>query len=309
MTDLFFQLVGREVLYLQSPNLITLIFSSNAFALIVFSTTALVFHKRALYQAHMVVLADKFRYDQLWTSIMAIRSQRDQVELLAKLVTQIQNTLHSTSSLPVLARQLNRCREYSFSMRALNLLKSNDSMQSSKQCTNQARSNSAASISGNTPAERWKILLDCGTPGTLDVQRPVRSLDQLYFQAIALNPILVDKIKLWALACGGCFCLTHKAKVKTSVLNSDVEAASEEGHVQASSLEAVEDFSSLSADLCSVVRDTVLETGEDTPLPPGYVRWKDARAEELQSGNIIKWGSIKSVQRALEKSTRSYNKV
>jgi cell division protein FtsL len=85
------QLVGVEVICLQSLDLVLLIVTSNGFILLALSTVTLVFHTRALHQEHAAILADKAKYDQAWADIMANNTQRDQVELLANQVKLIQN--------------------------------------------------------------------------------------------------------------------------------------------------------------------------------------------------------------------------
>jgi transposase len=39
----------------------------------------------------------------------------------------------------------------------------------------------------------------------MDHAEPVKSLDQLYSQAVCMHPILVSKVRVWAAASGGCF--------------------------------------------------------------------------------------------------------
>ncbi len=63
-------------------------------------------------------------------------------------------------------------------------------------------------------------------------------------------------------------------------------------------------------DALSVVIDAVVEPAVVAKgLPKGFVRWEQVMRGDQLSENVIKWGNIKSVQRALEKSTRAYNKV
>ncbi len=306
--------MGVEVIYLQSSDLVPLIVTSNGFILLALSTVTLVFHRRALHQAHAVILADKAKYDQAWADIMANNTQRDQVELLANQVKLIQNLSPTLSSHPGMVRQFNRCRESSVSLRSFNIFRSNEKSalirfsRSLQRATPSPRNLSAAD--GN--AQRWQQLLDCGIPSTLDVEQPVDSLDQLYYQAVALNPLLVDKVKCWALASGGSFCLKQQG---ISGPRKEEEALSDTVPGAQCSCTVVEDFSAKSNDeVLSVVIQKGGESEEpaiflNKKLPDGYVLWEQAKGRGLQSEELIKWGSIKSVQRALEKSTRSYNKV
>ena len=52
---------------------------------------------------------------------------------------------------------------------------------------------------------------------------PLRSLDQLYVQAICLEPILLRKVKDWAVGCSGCFACTSAAGLREYVQYSDIE--------------------------------------------------------------------------------------
>ena len=262
---------------------------------------------------------------------------------------------------------------------------------------------------------KWWHLLDCGVPGVPDVGRPVDSLDQLYFQAAALNPILIRKVQAWAHASGGCFCLlpaahaaltTMKSKGKTvhtlsvgvaladaagarlavigheiatqlmspfktshpnssepvdsgsflvasknievadtphldadeittvsSRLGGMIDASENFGTVHNFEADAGADRNRLDAEICcfkSTISaqkgDVLVRPGQapvqayadnaqvarmeqHTILPPGFARWADVMDQELQGGGLVKWGGLKSVQRALEKSTRSYGKV
>ena len=52
--------------------------------------------------------------------------------------------------------------------------------------------------------EEWQDL-----PCTVDPQRFVDSLDQLFAQAACLHPVLRDKVRVWAMASGGLFPTTE----------------------------------------------------------------------------------------------------
>lgn len=43
--------------------------------------------------------------------------------------------------------------------------------------------------------------------------------------------------------------------------------------------------------------------------PPVFVRWEDVREDEFRTGGRVRWASLKSLQRAIEKANRSYGKV
>ncbi len=316
ITFLCLQLVGVEVVYLQSSDLIALIFTSNGFILLVLSTAALLFHRKALYQAYRVVLADKAKYDQAWAAIMADNDQRDQVELLANQVKLIQNLSLSTSSQSLMFQQFNRCRGCLVSLRSNTIFRLKElsvSNNSSQQSPSPSPSNSTELLGSCVPAQRWQQLVNCGIPGSLDVQRPVDSLDQLYFQAVALNPILVDKVKSWALASGGCFCLKQAWQLSTVMVRSHEyeEPPSVTEHAAHSLCNAVDASPVQTRDfaLSGVIDQGLEPVIIGKALPPGFVRWEQVTRGGLLSEHAIKWGCIKSVQRSLEKSTRAYNKV
>jgi hypothetical protein len=306
------QLLGvDDIIYhdLQTSDLIALIFTSNGFILLILSATVLLFHRRALHQAHMVILADKAKYDQAWAAMLANNVQRDQVELLSNQVNLIESTF---SSQPALSRQFNRCRNGSTGSHSYNIFRSNklsSLFHSSRPSAISSPGIPAVLMDRVANTQRWQQLLDCGIPDTLDAQQPVDSLDQLYLQAFALNPILVGKVKSWALASGGCFCLKRSLKIQSLGSNRGEPSLDTEPN----SCSAAEEFSAISQPDESVMRVVVHEVvepaAESKVLPPGYVRWKEAKMEGQLWENAINWGSIKSVQRALEKCTRSYNKV
>ena len=52
---------------------------------------------------------------------------------------------------------------------------------------------------------------------------PMRSLDQLYVQAICLEPILLRKVKDWAVGCSGCFACASAAGLREYVQYSEIE--------------------------------------------------------------------------------------
>ncbi len=48
---------------------------------------------------------------------------------------------------------------------------------------------------------------------------------------------------------------------------------------------------------------------ENYNMPVGFVQWSDVLEKELYVGGQVSWAKVKSVQRSIEKSTRSYGKV
>ena len=407
------QIIRSEIIFGYHSDLLSDILMDDGSVSFFFGIVIAAFHYRALVQARIIVLADKARYDMEWGKVLQDEGTRSKVDVLTSLVNRIKSRLDPCLS----AKQFNRSKIsgtlYQFKTSRTNI----DSTQSLPSWT---LSSNASTISAtdnpshkSTTEERsrvpdWWYLFDCGVSSVLDVQRPVDSLDQLYFQAVTLNPILIKKIQGWALASGGCFCLRSEARVenvaecsqfvsesnfdptsgpldsltvkgKTTMVSSQAEpegvanigqnksdisthltvenavclskTARTRKHVSAADL--VSEFIS-SERLCS--DDTILQ-GVSVPsiksepplgreeicgdnldtaatngsthndgvrtnanldrvsimsrgqLPSEYVRWEAIRDKELQCGGLVKWGNIKSVQRSLEKSTRSYGKV
>ena len=402
------QIIRCEVIYPYPSDLPSLIFSTSGFTksgvqALVFGIVITVFHKRALCKARKMVLADKALYNQVWSDILKHDEQRRQIEELSSLVNDILSRLDVRSTV----RQLNRFRSSGPGLLA-SAVQSGRSFESFQKEDKLFFSSSRGSHTTPAPEERgpipnWSVLLDCGTPNLLDVQHPVDSLDQLYFQAVALNPILIRKVQSWALISGGCFyligkdlsavtpwtlwksskswketfksrgslqvgagqsnmstrtvtrTLLHKAVQMTHVgrdsLNTQNTKRSSEvvvvGNPAPSTLfnfetskstEVIENnekavgegsSSTLHADnsqgiqtqtdhsqqgatvsnTASSVNSAIDHSIQLPQLPAGYVRWEVVREQEIQHGGLVKWGKIKSVQRALEKSTRSYGKV
>ena len=87
----------------------------------------------------------------------------------------------------------------------------------------------------------------------------MRSLDQLYFQAVALNPILVAKVQAWATASGGYFA-------------EETDSAQVPGHMRR-----------MRSQLW--FRTFRVSYGNDLPtasgLVPMFVRWKDVCREVI----------------------------
>jgi hypothetical protein len=123
-------------------------------------------------------------------------------------------------------------------------------------------------------------LMNCGLDGVLDPNAPVQSMDQLFCQAIVLSPILISKVQCWAAFSGGYFCsaVTDAGTGTTNIAGADVNENAMVGE----------------------------EVGHCTA---GFVQWLDVMRMDLQKGGQVRWAQTKSVQRSIEKSTRSYGKV
>jgi hypothetical protein len=130
-------------------------------------------------------------------------------------------------------------------------------------------------------------LLHCGLSGVLDPHTPVDSIDQLYFQAIALSPFLTSKVQGWAAVSEGFFSSAAK-----DVVEEKTEICQAEYATSGSNADGIYD----------------LEAGLSR-CPAGFVRWLDVVKKERQVGGQVRWAKVKSVQRSIEKMTRSYGKV
>jgi len=94
-----------------------------------------------------------------------------------------------------------------------------------------------------------------GKPGTVDRKAPASSLDQLFYQTVALQPILLRKVQDWALASDGSFPVVGK---------------------------------------------------ETNPGRPEFVKWSHIK-QDPSLARAVKWASVKTEERAIEKLARSYD--
>jgi hypothetical protein len=120
------------------------------------------------------ILHDKQQYDKVWEVLI---QNVESLESLQQLASQTEKLVRLQSGGNVQGRR-NVPRQYNRERDALIL--------TSKSCS--ARN----SINVKIPVQ-------------LDLERPVKSLDQLYVQASCMHPILLGKVKSWALASNGMF--------------------------------------------------------------------------------------------------------
>jgi len=105
------------------------------------------------------------------------------------------------------------------------------------------RFNEITSVSHGWTTQTPDFLLDSlgfrTVPNTIDLSRPVTSLDQLYACASVVNAIVLDKLKTWALQSDGMFPLESASGVQTELEFrrwSDVEGTQDEELVKWSCL-------------------------------------------------------------------------
>eukprot|EP00961_Rhodomonas_salina_P278405 3761757-Rhodomonas_salina.2 len=116
----------------------------------------------------------------------------------------------------------------------------------------------------------WNAQTGAGLPGTRDLTNPVCSLDQLYSQAVAVDVILRNKVQSWAER--GLFPMQPQHWHSPNIAPHS-PSGSASGSPRAT---------------------------------PTFVKWAEARgSKELRAK--VKWGAIKSPERAIEKAVRTYH--
>ena len=235
------------------------------------------------------MLADKARYDAIWE---AAHSDPAGVTAIASLDRTVQELVTRSTARPL---QLNRLRSSAAAISVATTLGGSASpfrRLSSAGMLPHVLSRASAvmpvdafavlSVTGMSQAD----LLDCGLEGVQDPSQPVDSLDQLYCQSVALNPILIAKVQSWAEYGDGCFCSTTNC-----------------GAAKKGDMEQVEnEVTAADNECCDSEREV-------NALPAGFVRWRDVSEQEQLVGGQVQWAKLKSVQRSIEKSMRSYGKV
>ncbi len=162
--------------------------------------------------------ADQARYDNVWSAILAEPVEKAAVAALCKYALEKQAGCRSH---PL---QLNRAFVASVEPVAIvsGFAEERTGHRQGKVCrllsalvnVSAAMPVSAGSFSCCNTREG---LLDCGLDGVLDANAPVRSMDQLFCQAIALSPILITKAQCWAAVSGGYFCSALTDAVRCSM--------------------------------------------------------------------------------------------
>jgi len=161
------------------------VLSPEGYLTVSFTIVFYLLRQLTLRRARRIVMADSERYGAIWASIFADPGERAQLEYLRLDIEACKPLL----SLP--PRQLTRRGFRSF-RRAL------------------TRVNSAGLDRANDAPAAWEEHLTSGTPMVFNSKRPVNSLDQLFCQAVVLNPIFIRKVQEWAGLCGGSFrCIDH----------------------------------------------------------------------------------------------------
>ena len=303
------QIIRKEVLYLESDSMATSIVFSTGFGAVVFTFVCLIFRRWAHFQARRLILADKVKYDAAWATVQGDKNHRHSV---AALKIRLQSLMNRAA--PAQSRHYNRVKK------SISGRRPSSSSYDPKQTIPKPISTDLSDLQGpaaldvhrKAPVSRWEGLMDVGLPGQLDFSSPVNSLDQLYYQATALNPIMIKKIQFWAALSGGCFQVGARVsppKLESSshsIVFSSVTKEDCDGVVGTCPLERRRSTKHVDQ-IALTSREE--QKGSPDQLPVGYVRWNDVKEEEGMLGSVVKWGTIKSVKRSIEKSTRSYGKV
>ena len=277
-------------LYHTSQHLLSDAFLSAGFFAVLFSLGILVFHRHAISKARSLILDDKAKYNEIWAGIISNAEDFNQLQILK---------LHAQCILGSLVgppRQINR--EYK-------RLDESPIIEDTDPSNLIPKNEFVASLHTQWTesfqlSEEEKQLLGCGMPGTLDIRFPVDSLDQLYYQAAAVHPILISMVQKWASVSQGCFQAATPGFVQTNYPRFFNKSSDR-------MLFCARKLLSVRVNPDSQMTGSAPEMAET--LPPGLVAWEAVRDQELMLTGQVKWCSLKSVQRSLEKSTRSYSKV
>lgn len=144
----------------------------------IFATVIVFFRQRALWRARRVMNIDQARYDAVWQVLLTLPSTQENLNVLSCEVESILGKRPGS-----VAQQFNRlCTEQRSSQRYAQLQSVRASF----------------SLKARSARRRRSYLGMAGVPGSIDLNSPVDSLDQLYVQAMCLNPILISKVRTWA---------------------------------------------------------------------------------------------------------------
>ena len=282
-------MIQTQVLYDDNSGVFLSAISNGGVWALTIALANLFFYRRAISSARRLVLADKANYDAIWQRVLDDSDERQSIENLENWIRHFGRSLKNSSE----SRHCNRKHGVNAAKRdhqRLSLTLSSLTSITVSAATSRKTSQLSDDVPlGNIILKRaWENLIDCGQPATVDPLNPIHCLNQLYLQAVALYPILIEKVKFWASQSSGYF----------------VSSSVEEGTAAEKPLNF---FGSLKA------RDKPSSPGDESfsagTIPEGYVRWTDVQEAGTMGSEKVKWCKIKSIQRSIEKSTRSYGKV
>jgi hypothetical protein len=140
-----------------------------------FAIVVIVLRRLVLAKAQRFATAHQRSYDEQWSTVLSREEDQSHLAALVALCKAIGR------SLPPSHRQLNR------------------------------RASAAAKVRRDFDRQSP---FDTGIPGSVDAARPVHSLDQLYAQAICMEPILLRRVRQLALSYGGHFAANVDGRVE-----------------------------------------------------------------------------------------------
>jgi len=324
-------MVAQEAYFYHGSSLVDSIMFSSGFLSLVFCFVVFSSYRIALGRARNLVLADRSKYDAAWSAALAEQNVLNDLCMKVKIIslTCPKGTLRHLNRLRVSSSLVAHARagrtglgggsssRYGDSARVADGnpaevcghgssifywltrgwkadvdISNCGSRGSVTRAGNKHRDSAGARLSSG------ELLLECGIPDQLDYGAPVHSLDQLYYQAIALNPILISKIQQWASLSSGFFLASHVS-----------HRASETTRGHAGYMEhSPEGNNPAETRRWRMSQPNVLERTQ-----PEYIQWVGARGgwtptEEYEQLTKVKWSRVKSVRRSIEKATRSYKK-
>ena len=143
-------------------------------------------------------------------------------------------------------------------------------------------------------------------------------------------------MQAWAATSGGCF-ITHARPAAAAPATAATAAGAEvnarvapaatsidllELHESRARLDVDADATAAHVSGGPMARSDALEEAEGkavfaafdaefdaAQLPSGFARWTDVAKAGRGAWDLVRWAKVKSVQRAIEKATRSYKKV
>ena len=175
-------------------NAIESVIQSAGTVVFLFAVVISIYRRRILQRSRKMIFGDQSQYDQTWSKILCENSAA-----LQQLFRIEQESIVLLQGNPI-CRQCNRqssCDE----VQQVHINKNFPSKLYSKI----AEAFALEKGTGNKNTVSSKLDTSYWKAGTQDHKRPIDSLEQLFVQASCLHPILLEKVKGWALASNGCF--------------------------------------------------------------------------------------------------------
>ncbi len=133
-----------------------------------FGICILLFRRKALSRARKLVFSDMNRYNAAWASVQDAEGAPEMLSELEQVVSSVSHIKGCAAP-----RQFNFVKKQSCGAKTIHASETVSIVQTALECTSSTF--------------------------------PVKSLDQLFVQAMCIHPILLHKAKAWAAQCNGCF--------------------------------------------------------------------------------------------------------